>query len=116
MRGGGVGVGVIVGRRASVYQGRCWAGEEHADMAGEVIGTTPRARYLKRLAAATGLSSIVNGGYHLALGTASVPGATDANATVDSRERFYSAIFAGYGIARMQAARNRGSVGVLRAC
>jgi len=74
-------------------------------MAGEVIGTTPRARYLKRLAAATGLSSIAIGGYHLALGTASVPGATDANATVDSRERFYSAIFAGYGIAWMQAAR-----------
>jgi len=61
--------------------------------------STPRAEYLKRLAAATGLSSIAIGGYHWALGTASVPGATDANATVDSRERFHSAIFAGYGIA-----------------
>lgn len=46
------------------------------------------------------------GAYHFALGTASVPGASDANATVDSRERFYSAIFAGYGIAWLQAARN----------
>jgi Domain of unknown function (DUF4345) len=38
-------------------------------------------------------------------GTASVPGATDGNATVDSRERFYSAILAGYGIAWVQATR-----------
>ncbi|ORA82104.1 DUF4345 domain-containing protein [Mycobacterium malmoense] len=64
-----------------------------------------RAGYLKYLAAVTGVSSIAIGGYHFALGTASVPGATDANATVDSRERFYSAIFAGYGIAWVQAAR-----------
>jgi hypothetical protein len=39
------------------------------------------------------------------LGTASLPGATDSNATVDSREQFYSAIFAGYGIACVRAAR-----------
>jgi hypothetical protein len=74
-------------------------------MAGGSIGTTPRAGYLKYLAAATGASSIAIGSYHFALGTASVPGATDANATVDSRERFYSAIFAGYGIAWIQATR-----------
>lgn len=67
--------------------------------------TTPRAGYLKSLAAATGASSIAIGCYHFALGTASVPGATDANATVDSRERFYSAVFAGYGIAWIQATR-----------
>jgi hypothetical protein len=46
------------------------------------------------LAGFTGLSCIVIGIYHFALGTASVPGASDANATVDSRERFYSAYFA----------------------
>jgi hypothetical protein len=57
------------------------------------------------LAAATGVSSVAIGGYHFALGTASVPGATDANATVDSRERFHTAIFAGYGIAWIQATR-----------
>jgi Domain of unknown function (DUF4345) len=51
------------------------------------------------------LSCIVIGVYHFALGTASVPGATDANATVDSRERFYSAYFAGYGLAWLGAAR-----------
>jgi hypothetical protein len=54
---------------------------------------------MKNLAGFTGLSCIVIGIYHFALGTASVPGATDANATVDSRERFYSAYFAGYGLA-----------------
>jgi hypothetical protein len=45
------------------------------------------SRQLRNLAGFTGLSCIVIGIYHFALGTASVPGATDANATVDSRER-----------------------------
>jgi Domain of unknown function (DUF4345) len=62
-------------------------------------------RYLRNLAGFTGLSCIAIGIYHFALGTASVPGATDANATVDSRERFYSAYFAGYGLAWIRAAR-----------
>ena len=60
---------------------------------------------LRNLAGFTGLSCIAIGVYHFALGTASVPGATDANATVDSRERFYSAFFAGYGFAWLRAAR-----------
>jgi hypothetical protein len=60
---------------------------------------------LKNLAMFTGLSCVVIGVYHFVLGIASVPGATDANATVDSRERFYSAYFAGYGLAWLQAAR-----------
>ncbi|MGA9492142.1 MAG: DUF4345 domain-containing protein [Mycobacterium sp.] len=63
-------------------------------------------RPLKNLAGFTGLSCIAIGLYHFALGTASVPGATDANATVDSRERFYSAYFAGYGLAWLRAARS----------
>jgi Domain of unknown function (DUF4345) len=63
-----------------------------------------KSRYLRNFAGFTGLSCIAIGVYHFALGTASVPGATDANATVDSRERFYSAIFAGYGIAWLRAA------------
>jgi len=61
--------------------------------------------HLKKLAGFTGLSCVVIGVYHFVLGTASVPGATDANATVDSRERFYSAYFAGYGLAWLRAAR-----------
>src|SRR5258708_4958053 len=71
-------------------------------MASTAAGT---GRHLKNLAGFTGLSCIVIGIYHFALGTASVPGATDANATVDSRERFYSAYFAGYGLAWLSAAR-----------
>jgi hypothetical protein len=62
-------------------------------------------RHLRNLAGITGLSCIAIGIYHFALGAASVPGATDANATVDSRERFYSAYFAGYGVAWLRAAR-----------
>src|ERR1700751_2603893 len=62
-------------------------------------------RYLKNLAVFTGLSCVAIVSYHFPLGTASVPGATDANATVDSRERFYSAYFAGYGFAWLRAAR-----------
>ena len=71
------------------------------------MASTPArtGRHLKSLAGFTGLSCIVIGIYHFALGTASVPGATDANATVDSRERFYSAYFAGYGLAWLGAAR-----------
>jgi hypothetical protein len=57
------------------------------------------------LAGFTGLSGIAIGAYHFALGTASVPGATDANATVDSRERLYAVYFAGYGFAWLRAAR-----------
>src|SRR5271168_2784562 len=71
------------------------------------MASTPArtGRHLKNLAGPTGLSCIAIGVYHFALGTASVPGATDANATVDSRERFYSAYFAGYGLAWLRAAR-----------
>jgi hypothetical protein len=71
------------------------------------MASTPAltGRHLRNLAGLTGLSCIVIGIYHFALGTASVPGATDANATVDSRERFYSAYFAGYGLAWLSAAR-----------
>ena len=47
--------------------------------------------------------------YHLAGGIFSVPGTASfsdsARATVDSRERFYSAIFAGYGLGWIWAAR-----------
>ncbi|MEU2790030.1 DUF4345 domain-containing protein [Streptomyces sp. NPDC007100] len=42
---------------------------------------------------------------HLALGVDSVPGEGAAGATVDSRERFYGAIFLGYGLAWIWAAR-----------
>jgi len=71
-----------------------------------MVGTfVVTGRHLRNLARFTGLSCVAIGVYHFALGTASVPGATDANATVDSRERFYSAYFAGYGLAWLRTAR-----------
>jgi hypothetical protein len=71
------------------------------------MASTPArsGRLLRNLAGFTGLSCVAIGIYHFVLGTASVPGATDANATVDSRERFYSAYFAGYGVAWLRASR-----------
>lgn len=71
-------------------------------MAGTSVAT---ARCLRNLAACTGVSCIAIAAYHFVLGTASVPRTTDANTTVDSRERFYSAYFAGYGFAWMRATR-----------
>jgi Domain of unknown function (DUF4345) len=47
------------------------------------------------------------GVFHFALGVASVPGEAGAGATVDSRERYYGAIFAGYGLAWIWVARQR---------
>lgn len=60
---------------------------------------------LRNLTGFTGLACVAIGVHHFALGTASVPGAADANATVDSRERLYSAVFTGYGLAWLRAAR-----------
>jgi uncharacterized membrane protein HdeD (DUF308 family) len=62
-------------------------------------------RLLKWLAFAMGVSCLAIGLYHLVLGIASVPGEQGAGATVDSRERFYNAVFAGYGVAWIWAAR-----------
>jgi hypothetical protein len=63
------------------------------------------ARTLKWLVVIMGISCIAIGAFHFLLGTASVPGEGTAGATVDSRERFYGAIFLGYGIAWIWAAR-----------
>src|SRR5436305_13940270 len=72
-----------------------------------MVGTpTLTGRSLRNLGRITGLSCVAIGIYHFALGTASVPRASDANATVDSRERFYSAYPAGYGLAWLGAARS----------
>lgn len=63
------------------------------------------ARLLKWLAMAMGITCAAIGLYHLALGIASVPGEASTGATVDSRERFYNAIFFGFGLAWIRAAR-----------
>lgn len=66
------------------------------------------ARTLKVLAWLMGVSCLLIGVYHFALGVWSVPGAavTDqVRATWDSRERTYSVYFAVFGLAWIWAAR-----------
>ncbi|GHF72976.1 hypothetical protein GCM10010218_62720 [Streptomyces mashuensis] len=63
------------------------------------------ARLLGWLSLAMGVASIAIGAAHLVAGIASVPGEGSAGATVDSRERFYGAVFLGYGVAWVYAAR-----------
>ncbi|MFS8098803.1 DUF4345 domain-containing protein [Lentzea alba] len=65
------------------------------------------ATTLKTLAWAMGVACALIGAYHVALGIDSVPGEAGAGATVDSRERFYNAIFLGYGLAWIWAARQK---------
>jgi hypothetical protein len=63
------------------------------------------AGYLKSLSLTMGVNCAAIGLYHSALGVRSVPGAWDANTTMDSRERFYNVVFGGYGLAWIWAAR-----------
>jgi uncharacterized protein DUF4345 len=67
------------------------------------------AGLLRWLAVAAGVACAAIGIYHLVLGIGSVPGegsgATPVGVTVDSRERFYNAIFIGYGLAWLWVAR-----------
>jgi hypothetical protein len=60
---------------------------------------------LKRLLLVVGVACAAIGAFHFVLGTASVPGEATAGATVDSRERFYAAIFFGFGAACVWLAR-----------
>jgi hypothetical protein len=52
-----------------------------------------------------GVACAAIGVFHFAGGIASVPGEGATGATVDSRERFYGAIFFGYGLLWIWAAR-----------
>lgn len=61
------------------------------------------ARTLRTLVATMGIVCCLIGVFHFALGIDSVPGEAQAGATVDSRERFYGAIFVGYGLAWLWA-------------
>lgn len=65
------------------------------------------ANYLKPSATAMGLACTAIGANHAVLGLRSVIGAGDArgNVDLDSQERFYGAMFAGYGLAWLDLAR-----------
>lgn len=63
------------------------------------------AGLLKWLALAMGAACVAIGVFHFALGIDSVPGEGAAGATVDSRERFYGAVFLGYGLAWIRTVR-----------
>ncbi|MET0458666.1 MAG: DUF4345 domain-containing protein [Ilumatobacteraceae bacterium] len=64
-------------------------------------------RTLRLLVLAMGVACVAIGFVHLVFGIASVPGEGSASATVDSRERFYGAIFVGYGLAWLWVGRQR---------
>ncbi|ADI03666.1 hypothetical protein SBI_00545 [Streptomyces bingchenggensis BCW-1] len=65
------------------------------------------ARALRVLAQLMGWACVAIGLFHVALGNAAIPGAGSAGATVDSWGRFMGAVFAGYGLAWLWAARQR---------
>ncbi|GAA2744290.1 DUF4345 domain-containing protein [Kitasatospora cinereorecta] len=64
-----------------------------------------RARALRGLVLAMGYTNVAIGLFHVLLGNAATPGAGSAGPTVDSLGRFLGAIFAGYGLAWIWAAR-----------
>ncbi|MFI6848388.1 DUF4345 domain-containing protein [Kitasatospora sp. NBC_00085] len=64
-----------------------------------------RVKALRLLAWAMGIADVAIGLLHVLGGNAAVPGAADAGPTVDSMGRFFGAIFAGYGLAWIWAAR-----------
>ena len=62
---------------------------------------------MRRLTTIMGWACVLIGAVHLVGGAATVPGEPAADPTVDSRERFYAAVFVGYGLAWIRAARQR---------
>lgn len=64
-----------------------------------------RIKALRGLALAMGYACVAIGLFHVLLGNASTPGARSAGTTVDSLGRFFGAVFAGYGLAWLWAAR-----------
>ncbi|QWF83262.1 DUF4345 domain-containing protein [Amycolatopsis sp. CA-230715] len=63
------------------------------------------ARLLKSLLLIMGVACVAIGAFHFVLGIDSVPGEGSAGATVDSRERYYGAVFLGYGLLWIWTAR-----------
>ncbi|MEU9117520.1 DUF4345 domain-containing protein [Streptomyces sp. NPDC048483] len=65
------------------------------------------ARALRALTQLMGWACVLIGVFHVLLGNAAIPGADSAGTTVDSWGRFMGAIFVGYGLAWLWAARQR---------
>ncbi|GLW57344.1 DUF4345 domain-containing protein [Kitasatospora phosalacinea] len=63
------------------------------------------ARALRFLCHTMGWACLAIGLFHMLAGNAAVPGATDAGPTLDSLNRFFGAVFAGYGLAWLRTAR-----------
>ena len=59
-----------------------------------------------------GLVCICIAGLHWLLGPAAIPGSVPVNATMDSEDRFYATLMAGYGIALLWCAKDVESKGV----
>ncbi|RKE16840.1 DUF4345 domain-containing protein [Streptomyces sp. TLI_171] len=64
-----------------------------------------KATLLRGLVLTMGYADLAIGLFHVLLGNAAIPGAGSAGPTVDSLGRFLGAIFAGYGLAWIWAAR-----------
>lgn len=69
------------------------------------VADMTRAKALRGLALTMGYACVAIGLLHVLLGNAAIPDAASAGATVDSLGRFFGAIFAGYGLAWLWAAR-----------
>ncbi|OLO31848.1 hypothetical protein PZ61_0215755 [Streptomyces sp. MNU77] len=63
------------------------------------------ARALRMFAWLMGVACVAIGLFHVIGGNAAIPGESDAGATLDSLGRFFGAIFVGYGLAWLWAAR-----------
>ena len=60
---------------------------------------------LKAILIAGGAAAILISIIHIVFGPSAIPGSVRVNATMDSEDRFYAAIFLGFGIALLWCAR-----------
>ncbi|MEV0180044.1 DUF4345 domain-containing protein [Streptomyces sp. NPDC050625] len=65
-----------------------------------------KAKALRVLVVTMGYACVAIGFFHVLLGNAAIPGERSAGPTIDSLGRFFGAIFAGYGLAWLWAARH----------
>lgn len=64
-----------------------------------------KAGALRGLTVTMGYACVAIGLFHVLLGNAAIPGEGSAGPTIDSLGRFFGAIFTGYGLAWLRAAR-----------